>query len=71
MDGQQVEARRLAVAPLGDGPTTSGITSPARRTTTQSPTRTSFAVDLALVVERGVGHRDAADEHRLQARATG
>ena len=35
---------------------------------TVSPTRTSFASHLVLVVQRRVGHRDAADEHRLEPR---
>ena len=47
-------------------PTTSGITSPARRTITVSPMRTSLRRDLVLVVQRGVADRRAADEHRLQ-----
>ena len=47
-------------------PTTSGITSPARRTITVSPMRTSLRRDLVLVVQRGVADRGAADEHRLQ-----
>ena len=48
------------------GPTTSGITSPALRTITVSPGRTSLARHLVLVVQRGHADRRAADEHRLE-----
>ena len=48
------------------GPTTSGMTSPALRTITVSPGRTSLARHLVLVVQRGHLHRAAADEHRLE-----
>ena len=48
------------------GPTTSGMTSPALRTMTVSPGRTSFGADLVLVVQRGHADGRAADEHRLE-----
>ena len=48
--------------------TTSGMTSPARRTRTVSPTRTSLRSDLVLVVQRGARDRDARDVHRLERR---
>ena len=47
--------------------TTSGITSPARRTIDGVADAHVLAPDLVLVVQRRVGHRDAADEHRLRA----
>ena len=50
------EAGRIALRRSRIGPTASGITSPAQRTTTQSPLRTVLAVDLALVVQGRVGH---------------
>ena len=48
--------------------TTSGITSPARRTIDGVADAHVLAPDLVLVVQRRVGHRDAADEHRLEPR---
>ena len=48
-------------------PTTCGMTSPARWTSTVSPTRTS-ARYFVLVVQRRVGDDDAADGHRMQLR---
>ncbi len=48
--------------------TTSGITSPARRTITVSPIVHVLAADLVLVVQRRVGDGRAADEHRRQPR---
>ena len=42
------------------------MTSPARCTTTVSPTRTSLPRDFVLVVQRGVGDDDAADGDRPQ-----
>ena len=61
--------RRRSRRPAACRATTSrtcGMTSPARCTTTVSPTRTSSARDLVLVVQRGVGDDDAADGHRMQ-----
>ena len=48
--------------------TTCGITSPARRTITVSPSHHAEAPHLVHVVQRGVADRDAADEHRRQPR---
>jgi hypothetical protein len=66
--GQQVEARRLAFAPLDDRADHLGdhVAGPAHH----HPVADAhvLAVDLALVVQRGVGDRHAADEHRLEAR---
>ena len=59
-----VSAGRLSISTR----TTSGMTSPARRTTTVSPTRTSLRAHFVFVVQGSVGHCDTADEDRLQAR---
>ena len=50
------------------GPSTWGITSPARTTSTQSPIRIVLLLDLVFVVERGGRDGDAADFHRLEDR---
>ena len=42
------------------------MTSPARCTTTVSPTRMSLALDVVLVVQGRARHHDAADGHRLE-----
>ena len=52
--------------PRGRAPTTSGMTSPALRTMTRSPGRTSLSADLVLVVQRGHRDRRAGDDHRLE-----
>jgi hypothetical protein len=57
-----------APRPLGWTRTTSGITSPARRTHDRVARPHVLAPQVVLVVQRGIGHRDAADLHRLQAR---
>ena len=46
---------------------TCGITSPARRTTTRSPTRTSLRAISSWLLQGRVGHRHPAHEHRLEA----
>ena len=56
--------RRLS----GTTATTSGITSPARRTITVSPMRTSLRRASSSLCKRGIGDRHAADENRLQLR---
>ena len=63
--------RSAPVRRLGIGATTSGITSPARRTTTVSPMQHALALDLVGVVQRR--HRDghAADADRLEHRERG
>ena len=53
------------------GPTISGITSPARRTMTVSPLAHVLAPHLVLVVQRGVGDRDAADRTTGSSTANG
>ncbi len=50
----------------GTTPTTSGITSPARRTITRVADAHALAAQLEQVVQRRVADRRAADEHRLQ-----
>ena len=50
------------------GPTTSGITSPARLTITVSPTRTSLRCTSPLVVKRCSAHGHATNEYRVQHR---
>ena len=50
------------------GPTTCGITSPARWTITRSPTPDVLATDVVLVVQGRAGDGDAADLHRLELR---
>ena len=52
----------------GAGETTCGMTSPARRTITSSPTRMSLRAQVLLVVQRRLAHGDAADVDRLQHR---
>ena len=69
-DGHTLSGTSTAASPSGrtasTGPTTSGITSPALRTMTVSPGRTSLSRDLVLVVQRGHADGGAADEHRLE-----
>ncbi len=56
--------RRLPLT--STGPTTSGITSPALRTTTVSPGPHVLRPHLVLVVQGGQGDGGAAHEHRVQ-----
>ena len=64
--------RRLPPPPQASGrwPTTSGITSPAFRTTTVSPGRTSFARTWSSLWRVANDDRRAADEHRARAPRT-
>ena len=55
----------------GGTPRTCGITSPARRTTTRSPTRTSLRTTSSWLCRVALGHRHPADEYRLKARHRG
>ena len=48
------------------GPTTSGMTSPARRTITVSPTRTSLRAISSSLWSVACDTVDAADAHRLE-----
>ena len=52
----------------GTAPTTSGITSPAFRTMTRSPGRTSFTATWSCVVQRRHRDRRAGDDDRLEHR---
>ena len=60
--------RRVPFAWGRTGPTTCGITSPARCTITVSPCADVLAVDVLLVVQRRLGDGDAADLHGLELR---
>ena len=60
-----LRARRAGPA---TGPTTSGITSPALRSTTMSPISTPLRCHLVGVVQGGPVHRGAADLDRLHHR---
>ena len=70
--GAALSASRTRAAPAGrcsaTTRTTSGITSPARRTTTVSPTRTSLRRTSSSLCSVALVDGDAADEHRLQPR---
>ena len=66
LDGELPRRQPVRAQCRATGPTTSGITSPALRTTTVSPGRTSFAAHLVLVVQRGHADGGPADEHRLE-----
>ena len=57
-------APRLPVRRSLMGLTTSGMTSPARRMSTQSPRQDVFAPHLVFVVQRGARHQRTAEAHR-------
>ena len=61
-------AARPSVRLASTGPTTSGITSPALRTITVSPSRTSLRATSSSLCSVARPTVDAADEHRLELR---
>ena len=66
LGGERPRPRGPRARSTAPGPTTSGMTSPALRTMTVSPGRTSLAAHLVLVVQGGHADGGAADEHRLE-----
>ena len=66
--GERPRRRVLPGAATAPGRRTSGMTSPALRTITVSPGRTSLTLHLVLVVQGGHADGGAADEDRVEHR---